>query len=68
MFIEINIKQWLDNDEINLSQLLISNAELHIKDIEEQDQQKDAVTRSHLIPTEFAFLNMKLSYSDEDQD
>ena len=68
VFIEINIKQWLANDEINLSQLLISNAELHIKDIEEQDQQQDAETRSHLIPTEFAFLNMKLSYSDEDKE
>ena len=68
VFIEINIKQWLANDEINLSQLLISNAEFHIKDIEEQDQQQDAETRSHLIPTEFSFLNMKLSYSDEDKD
>jgi hypothetical protein len=45
--------------------VLISSAELHIKDIEEQDQQEDAETRSDLIPTEFAFLNMKLSYSDE---
>ena len=68
VFIEINIKQWLASDEINLNQLLISNAELHIKDIEVEDQEEDAETRSDLIPKEFAFLNIKLSYSDEDQD
>ena len=68
MFIEMNIKQWLSRDEINLTQLLISNAELHIKEIEEQDQEEDAETRSNLIPKEFAFLNVKISYSDEDQD
>ncbi|MFP6802176.1 MAG: hypothetical protein VCA12_03430 [Pseudomonadales bacterium] len=70
MFIEMNIIQWLSSDEINLTQLLISNAELHIKEIEEQGQEKeeDAETRIDLIPKEFAFLNMKISYSDEDQD
>ena len=68
MFIEMNIKQWLFSDEIILTQLLISNAELHIKDFEEQGQEEDAEIRSELIPKEFAFLNMKVSYSDEDQD
>jgi hypothetical protein len=68
MFIEMNIRQWLSSDEINLTQLLISNAELHIKGIEEQDQEEDAETRNNLIPKEFAFLNVKISYSDEDQD
>jgi hypothetical protein len=64
LLVEMNFSEWLSREEINLTRLLVSNAELQLK----PTGSEPAATGRPLIPKAFAFKNLTLSYIDEDQD
>ena len=64
LLIEMNLSDWLSSDEINLTRLLVSSAEIQFKPSESDG----TAVRRPLIPKEFSFKDVTVSYADEDQD
>ena len=61
--IQIDISDWLFANKINLTQLVLSNADLQIKSA----NQANAASGNPVIPLQFSVNNVTISYADEDQ-
>ena len=64
LVVEMNLVDWFYTDEINLTRILVGDAELQLK----PSEGNAAAMRRPLIPLAFGLQNLTISYADEDQD